>query len=195
MHSHQIAQRGGALPSATLTQRRTQSRKIGRAVAVAGCPTLSPGGDFRRRHFTLERQKGQRPLTAPTRLYAAEEEGASSSSSSSSSFTDASVEEAETSEFALSFLWLDKNLAVAVDQVFGRGHRAPITEYFWWPREDAWEGLKQALDEREAKAWIRSGDKVKLLNTLTDVINYWSKEDKPSVRDAIAKFPESSFQG
>jgi len=140
-------------------------------------------------------------LTAPTRLYAEEEERASSppppppSSSSPSSFTDASVEEAETSEFALSFLWLDKNLAVAVDQVFGRGHRAPITEYFWWPREDAWEGLKQALDEREAKAWIRSGDKVKLLNTLTDVINYWSEEDKPSVRDAIAKFPESSFQG
>lgn len=108
---------------------------------------------------------------------------------------DASVEEAETSEYALSFLWLDKNLAVAVDQVFGRGHRAPITEYYWWPREDAWESLKKVLDEREAKAWIRSGDKVKLLNTLTDVINYWSEEDKPSVRDAISKYPDCSFQG
>lgn len=110
-------------------------------------------------------------------------------------YEDASVEEPDSSEYSLSFLWLDKNLAVAVDQVFGRGHRSPITEYYWWPREDAWEGLKKALDEREEKAWMSTADKVKLLNTLTDVINYWSAEDKPSVRDAINQFPGCLFQG
>jgi 30S ribosomal protein 3 len=109
--------------------------------------------------------------------------------------SETTVQEAESSEYSLSFLWLDKNLAVSVDQVFGRGHRSPVTEYYWWPREDAWENLKQALDEREERDWITSSDKIQLLNTLTDVINYWSAEDKPSVRDAIAKWPGCSFQG
>lgn len=113
----------------------------------------------------------------------------------SSHDAEASVDEPDSSEYSLSFLWLDKNLAVAVDQVFGRGHRSPITEYYWWPREDAWESLKDVLDEREKKEWIRSADKIKLLNTLTDVINYWSAEEKPSVRDAISQFPGCLFQG
>ncbi len=51
------------------------------------------------------------------------------------------------------------------------------------------------LDEREEKSWMSTADKVKLLNTLTDVINYWSAEEKPSVRDAISQFPGSLFQG
>jgi 30S ribosomal protein 3 len=119
----------------------------------------------------------------------------SSSHEEAAPYEDASVEEPDSSEYALSFLWLDKNLAVAVDQVFGRGHRSPITEYYWWPREDAWESLKQVLDEKEKKSWMSTADKVKLLNTLTDVINYWSAEEKPSVRDAISQFPGSLFQG
>lgn len=98
----------------------------------------------------------------------------------------------QTAEYSLNFLWLDKNLAVSVDQVFGRGHRSPVTEYFFWPREDAWERLKSAL---EGMDWIDHQDKVALLNTCTEVINYWQTEDRPSVQDAIAKYPHCSFQG
>jgi hypothetical protein len=58
---------------------------------------------------------------------------------------------AEDMRYSLCFLWLDKNIAVAVDQVFSKGQRSPITEYFIWPRRDAWEELKVAL---EAKSWI-----------------------------------------
>lgn len=98
----------------------------------------------------------------------------------------------QTAEYSLNFLWLDKNLAVSVDQVFGRGHRSPITEYFFWPREDAWEKLKSALEEKD---WISHQDKVALLNTCTEVINYWQDEERPSVQDAIAKYPHCCFQG
>ncbi len=106
-------------------------------------------------------------------------------------YTDESADP-QSAEYSLNFLWLDKNLAVSVDQVFGRGHRSPITEYFFWPREDAWERLKSALEEKD---WIGQQDKVALLNTCTEVINYWQDEERPSVQDAIAKYPNCSFQG
>ena len=99
---------------------------------------------------------------------------------------------AEEATYALNFLWLDKNIAVAVDQVFGRGHRSPVTEYFFWPRKDAWEELKASL---EGKTWMGEREKVLLLNRCTEVINYWQDESKHSVAEAGEKFPECKFQG
>jgi 30S ribosomal protein 3 len=42
--------------------------------------------------------------------------------------------------------------------VYARGNSSPLTEYFVWPRKDAWEELKMAL---EARAWIGDLDKVR----------------------------------
>lgn len=119
----------------------------------------------------------------PTRMYASMDDDHPMGSTTA---------DPQTAEYSLNFLWLDKNLAVSVDQVFGRGHRSPITEYFFWPREDAWEKLKSALEEKD---WISRQDTVALLNTCTEVINYWQDEERPSVQDAIAKYPQCSFQG
>jgi hypothetical protein len=41
-----------------------------------------------------------------------------------------------------------------------------VTEYFFWPRKDAWEELKAALDTR---GWIGEREKVLLLNQCTEV--------------------------
>ncbi len=79
-------------------------------------------------------------------------------------------EEIPLPEYKLTFLWLEKNIAVAVDQVYARGQTSPLTEFFFWPRKDAWEELKAAL---EARPWINERDKVILLNRLTEVINFW----------------------
>ena len=95
-------------------------------------------------------------------------------------------------KYSLSFLWLDKNVAVAVDQVIGQQYRSPLTEYFFWPRNDAWEELKAAL---ESKSWIEERDKVLMLNRCTEVINFWQDENKHGMEEAKEKFPDCKFQG
>lgn len=96
-------------------------------------------------------------------------------------------------EYRLNFLWLDKNIAVSVDQKYSEDQFSPMTEYFFWPRKDAWEELKAAL---EAKPWVSERDKILMLNKTTEVINYWQDEvTKHSIEDARGKFTDCRFQG
>lgn len=96
------------------------------------------------------------------------------------------------SKFILKVLWLENNIAIAVDQLMGKT-ASPLTAYFFWPRTDAWEQLKIEL---ESKPWIVDIDRIDLLNQATEIINYWQgAEKKIPVTKVQAKYPNLIVSG
>ena len=96
------------------------------------------------------------------------------------------------SSYALRFLWLEKNIGVALDQKVGK-MTIPVTEYFFWPRKEAWEELKLNID---SKPWISPTQNIELLNRTTEVINFWQESDKKfAIKEVSDKFSDCLFIG
>jgi 30S ribosomal protein 3 len=96
--------------------------------------------------------------------------------------------------FVLKFLWLEKTIAVALDQKIGE-KTVPLTEFYFWPQKDAWEEMKLFL---EKKSWISQADVITILNQVTEVINYWQDKDNLSKKELAkirSKFADSLFVG
>ncbi|XP_071703486.1 small ribosomal subunit protein cS23-like [Rutidosis leptorrhynchoides] len=72
----------------------------------------------------------------------------------------------------LKFIWMEKNIGLALDQVIPGYGTIPVSPYYFWPRKDAWEELKTML---ESKPWISQKQVIILLNQATDIINLWQQ--------------------
>ena len=97
-------------------------------------------------------------------------------------------------KFILKFLWLEKSIAVCLDQKIGE-KTTPLTEYFFWPQKDAWEEMKNFL---ESKPWITQAESVILLNQITEIINFWQEKEptfinKNDFSSLSSKFPNVIF--
>ncbi|KAK9814868.1 hypothetical protein WJX73_000837 [Symbiochloris irregularis] len=156
---------------------------LGRVRAPVRAP-LSPSAPpkARRASGTASRRRvAVRPAQAVADF---EQAGASATPAQSQPFDQA---------FCTNFLWLNETIGVCVDQLYSQGQRSPLTEYFIWPKRDAWDELKSCLDN---KTWITEADKNDLLNTTTNVFEFWQSEDpKPTLDQAREKFPDSVFIG
>ena len=96
------------------------------------------------------------------------------------------------SKFTFKILWLENNVAIAIDHTICKS-LSPLTSYFFWPRNDAWEQLKIEL---ESKPWISEHDRIELLNQATEIINFWQEAGKnKSLKQAQERFPLFIFAG
>ncbi|KAL3501693.1 hypothetical protein ACH5RR_036142 [Cinchona calisaya] len=75
-------------------------------------------------------------------------------------------------ELVLKFIWMEKNIGLALDQKIPGHGNVPLSPYYFWPRKDAWEELKASL---ESKPWISQKKMIILLNQATDIINLWQQ--------------------
>lgn len=93
--------------------------------------------------------------------------------------------------FILNFLWFNKNIAVSLNQKVGN-KIIPLTEYFFWPQQDAWEEIQLFLNKEN---WVNADDSFSILNQITEVINYWEHEEKTStiLSEIRSKFPSCVF--
>jgi len=78
----------------------------------------------------------------------------------------------EKPRLVLKFIWMEKNIGLALDQLLPGYGTVPLSPYYFWPRKDAWEELKVLL---ESKPWISQKQMIILLNQATDIINLWQQ--------------------
>ncbi|KAJ1271355.1 hypothetical protein BS78_06G122600 [Paspalum vaginatum] len=82
------------------------------------------------------------------------------------------VPERQDPMVVLKFIWMEKNIGIALDQLVPGYGSIPLSPYYFWPRKDAWEELRAKLEEKE---WISQKQMIILLNQATDIINLWQQ--------------------
>ena len=73
------------------------------------------------------------------------------------------VPERQDPMLVLKFIWMEKNIGIALDQMVPGFGSIPLSPYYFWPRKDAWEELRAKLEEKE---WISQKQMIILLNII-----------------------------
>lgn len=72
--------------------------------------------------------------------------------------------------YIFKIIWSKNYLGLAVDKKLQNNFTMPITTFFFWPRENGWQLLKEELSY---KPWMSKDDSIDILNNYTKLINYW----------------------
>nr|YP_011005118.1 putative plastid-specific 30S ribosomal protein [Analipus japonicus]WAM61981.1 putative plastid-specific 30S ribosomal protein [Analipus japonicus] len=72
--------------------------------------------------------------------------------------------------YLFKIIWSKNYLGLAVDKKLQNNLTLPLTTFFFWPRENGWQLLKEELSY---KPWISKEDSINILNEYTKIINYW----------------------
>nr|YP_011006660.1 putative plastid-specific 30S ribosomal protein [Halosiphon tomentosus]WAM63805.1 putative plastid-specific 30S ribosomal protein [Halosiphon tomentosus] len=72
--------------------------------------------------------------------------------------------------YIFKIIWSKNSLGLAVDKKFKDTHTMPLTTFFFWPRENGWQLLKEELSY---KPWMSKDDSIDILNGYNEIINYW----------------------
>lgn len=74
-------------------------------------------------------------------------------------------------QLKLKVLWTKNSLGLSIEQVRAQ-NSFPLTCYYFWPKTKAWEQLQLELD---FKSWVAEEEKVRILNTAAEIMNFWRK--------------------
>ena len=97
---------------------------------------------------------------------------------------------AEAQKLKLKVLWLKNVLGLAIDQTVIKQYY-PLTQYYFWPRTEAWDQLKLELD---SKPWLSEKEKISTLNLATDIISHWrTNRNTDGVQKVANNFSEAVF--
>ena len=72
--------------------------------------------------------------------------------------------------YIFKIIWSKNYLGLALDKRLENNFTMPVTTFFFWPRENGWQLLKEELSY---KPWMPKDDSIDILNNYTKLINYW----------------------
>jgi|TARA_B100000475_G_scaffold175722_1_gene139588 30S ribosomal protein 3 len=85
----------------------------------------------------------------------------------------------------LKVVWFKNFLGLAIDQV-NLNQQYSLTPYYFWPKTEAWKQLEIELD---SKLWLDHNEKMQILKSAGDVMNYWlSYRNNKTVNDLKQNF-------
>ncbi len=74
-------------------------------------------------------------------------------------------------ELKLKVLWHKDFLGFAINQEGVESFNF-LTSYYFWPKTEVWEQLNLELN---TKPWFLEKDKIKILNLIAEIMNYWKQ--------------------
>lgn len=79
------------------------------------------------------------------------------------------------SKYIFKVIWGKQTIGIAINKRLKDNKTSPMTTFFFWPKENGWELLKNQL---YTKPWTNEEERLEILNGYNKIITYWAKHVK-----------------